>query len=271
MITKIHVVLTTQKLQNSGTKSNPVLILGQNNRDYLHHTFALPEGGIQDGSSFHLTLDNTDPEFPIYPQWSRLGIRGADAWWPEFVFLWGDQDDPQQGGYRIQPIGVENFTPFKLSTDESEGRLSIPLKQAYIGGPYTRLQRMLIMVENSDKPHAGTKGDIFLRFYTQKGLLTEVSLGDERLSTPGGLLVAIHYPPADYYMNEITTILLETASKDAWLPQSFYIFAFDNQADDYEAIVPLVNISNWSQAGMGQLSSDPGEGDAQVVLYRAFL
>jgi hypothetical protein len=269
MLTKIHLVVSTHKIRNAGTKSDPVIILAQNNQDVLHHTFHLDKG-VEEGSFLYFTLDVTELQLQPYFDYVRIGLRGADAWYPDFAFVWGEEQEPNWAGHRIMPIGVEHFTA-KLSTDESEGRLSIPLRRANLGGIYQQFQRLLVIVKNAEQRFAGSSGDILLRFHSRKGLLAELNLRHESLARPGGAFFCMHYATDLFWVNELTSIELENCSENAWLPQSLRVLAFDNQPDEYETVVPLVDISDWSATGLGWLSANPQEGEPKVLLYRAFL
>lgn len=269
MLTKLHLVVSTNKIRNAGTKSEPVLILTQNGRDVLHHTFHLPEG-IQEGSFLYFSLDMADQNLEPYFDYVRIGIRGADAWYPDFTFVWGDQNENNWSGYRIMPIGVEHFTA-KLSTDEAEGRLSIPLRRANLGGIYQQFQRLLVVVKNADQRFAGTTDDIILKLHSRNGQLAAINLRHEALNHPGGAYFCMHYQAPAFFVSDLAAIDLETRSKNAWLPQSFWVFAFDEVVDDYENVIPMVNIADWKAAGLSWLSAADQEGADSVALYRAYL
>jgi hypothetical protein len=272
MLEKLHLLITTQKVRESGTKSKPVLILTENNRDLLHHTFHLPEGGIEDGSTQLLTLDVSKLNLPLYFQNRRIGIRGADAWWPEHIFLWGINANPTEYDQtEFVPMGIDYFQPYKLSTDETEGRISIGLRHCHLGGNYNLLNRLMLIIVNDEKRYAGTNNPVVVKISTEDGLLTQFDIPARQLQQPGQAFSALHFIDKKFFVNKIRSVEVEIKGEDSWMPKSFWLLALDDQPDEWEAVVPLVNIPDWQATGLGAFSADPSEGEAVKLLYRSFL
>ena len=269
MYQTLNIALSTFNIRHAGTHSQPVLIMGDRNRDLLHHTFDLPEG-IKEGSSHILSLDVSKYNLPSYLDYVRLGIRGADAWWPEYAFIWGDNLN-ESGHRELVPLGLENWTPYKLSTDEEEGRISIPINRANLASIYTRMQRMILMIGNESKRYAGTKSPITVKTFIQDNLFTEFTLPEGSLAEDGAVFFNIRYTPEFFTVDQITSVQLEIGGDDKWTPSRFHLFAVDNRVGDNESVYPIVNIRDWSSRGLGALSADPKEGNASVVLYQAYL
>ena len=59
----------------------------------------------------------------------RIGIRGDDAWRPRMITAWCDRFTSGA----IVPLGYDEEMEVVLSTDLSEGRISLPLRQVTPG------------------------------------------------------------------------------------------------------------------------------------------
>ncbi|NJL75771.1 MAG: hypothetical protein HC892_12880 [Saprospiraceae bacterium] len=268
MLETIYFAFSTLKLRNSGTKSNPVLILGDYQRDLLHHTFEVGEEGIKEGTSNLLEIDVMGRELQIYYSLLRLGIRGTDAWSPEFVFVFGKKK--VDAGLSFQPIGLLYFPIETLSGDAKEGVISLPLKRADLGGYYNTLSRILILVKNSKAEYAGTKSPIRLEVYLRDGVLLNYTFPAGQLENSNDVFFTILKTERVFYATEITAIKLFIEGTDQWTPESMWVMALDDMPDEFEAVVPLVTLQDWKSSGLGKLSTDPNKGEPVKLLYQAF-
>jgi hypothetical protein len=269
MLETIYLAFTTSKLRNAGTNSSPVIILGDFQKDLLHHTFDLGEKGIREGESELLELDVTGRELSTYAQYLRLGIRGNDAWMPEFVFLFARKQ--MEVGFTFQPIGILYQPGITLSGDEKEGPISIPMKRADLGGYYNTLNRIIILFKNHKAEYAGTKSPIRLEVHGRNELLLDYTFPAERLVSSNDVFFTIATTNRVFYQTEITAVKLFIEGTDQWTPKSAWILAVDDMPDEYEAVVPLVIIPDWETTGLGKLSTDTNKGEPMKLLYQAFV
>jgi hypothetical protein len=75
----------------------------------------------------------------------RIGLRGDNAWKPQEAFLFGDST---RG---LFPLGMETDINGALSTDASEGYLTIPIRLTRLGSNTMPIRRLLLAM--------ATKGD----------------------------------------------------------------------------------------------------------------
>ncbi len=268
MLKKIHCVFNTHPFKNAGTGSKPVLILGDNNRDRLYHVFQ-PEGYIEGGSSYFFTIDVSNRGLPTYYQTMRLGILGDDLFVPQSVFVFAELEKPND--WPFQPIAMQFYDKPLLSTDESEGRISIPLSRSTFGGFYTEIGRWVIIIRNAEGQYAGTTSPVLLTVQGKKEELLRLEIPSGKLAKPGATFhTAVSARNFDT-SNEVRNISLHIGGDDQWTPAAVYIMAVDRVVNEYEQIVPFVIIPDWQAEGLGSLSEDVKEGSDSIVLYRAFL
>src|SRR5215475_13141213 len=74
----------------------------------------------------------------------RLGIRDDDAWGPQHILVFG-QTQPEFVPSRIIPLAMETDWPHWLSTDSSEGHLTMPIRLVGLGDATTSIQRVLLL------------------------------------------------------------------------------------------------------------------------------
>ena len=81
----------------------------------------------------------------------RVGNRGDDAWAPQHILLFGHTTRES-----VVPIAMETDLTEWLSSDASEGALTIPLRLVGLGGSDMLIQRLLLLVRTADKDDAET-------------------------------------------------------------------------------------------------------------------
>ena len=119
----------------------------------------------------------------------RMALRGADAWRPETIFIFGDEPTSRTTSFR--PIAIKNYNWEQISTDESEGRISMPLGRANLGGYYTRMNRVLILIQNASKRHAGTKSPVLLTIDGEDGEVLRYEIPEGKLAQDGAAFMTI--------------------------------------------------------------------------------
>ncbi len=269
VLKQLYWAFATDTRRSAGTRSQPVLILGNDQQDLLHHTAELPDG-IEDGSSHLVHIDLETRPLQPYFQYMRMGLRGSDAWSPNKVFVFGEMEGSEDSS--VSPIALLYKGGRFLSTDPSEGYLSVPLNRASLGGQYTRFNRILMLIQNGEANNAGTSSPIFLTIEGKnQETLLEYRFPDDRLRGPRTVFFEIVHLEQTLQSRFIHAIHLQVGDDDSWTPGAVFIMALDDRPDQYEEVVPLVYIPDWSSTGLGTLSEDANEGPNKVTLYRAFL
>lgn len=269
MIRKVHLIVKSHKQRNAGTKSDPVLIVGRQTSDLIHETFHSPEGLIE-GKAAHFTVDVSGLNLEQDYQYTRLGIRGADMWLPEYIFAWIERDPQYPNEPTIMPLALETFSATPLSTDEFEGRLSIPVTPAWLGGYYTRIQRLLVVVKTSAKHNAGTRSEVRLTVRKADGSVMGIAINEHGETETGNVHISAPYLNDNIFPGSLRNLTLSIHGEDAWRPSEVYVFGFSDEYDQQKFLVPLVYIPDWNAAGLPQMSTDKHEGQAEVTLYQVF-
>jgi|GEM_PF-5273923 hypothetical protein len=269
MIHTIYLALKTANVRNAGTNSDAVLILGREDSDLLQHTFESAEG-LQAGRSAYYTLDvsgqNLLPEY----NYVRLAIRGADAWLPEYAFVWVEKEPQYEGDPVVQPLALKTLASEVLSTDEKEGKLSIPLARSYAGNFYNTIQSVFIVIKTGAGKYAGTKSPVQLTIGTKQGTVLQVPISDMEATTYGGIYLG-NFAVSPFRFADLKNIELSIAGEDAWVPEQVIIFGYQQIYGEQKSMSPLVYIKNWKKEGLPPMSTDPKEGKAVVSLYQAYL
>lgn len=284
LLRRLWLASLTSRQATAGTNSSIVLIVNSNGEDVLHKTFGdTGQTDLERGVAnlYSVSFDEIreiagasygriDPE-KLSPGSVRVGIRGADRWKPERLFVWG-QDD----GGSIIPIALHegpisdmggSDTGF-LSTDPRDetlapnlvgSRLSTPLAPLQSGNEATKLTHIDLILLTRGFRYAGTDSRVSLRITGDDGLLLNPHLP----STPQADLekgeanwyrfdLDPHRQPAG-----IASINLEIEGDDMWAPHSAFVFGFGGGP----VCVPLAYRSVSSR-----LSRDPSEGDRELNL-----
>ncbi|MDX1942095.1 MAG: hypothetical protein SFU99_16145 [Saprospiraceae bacterium] len=269
MIRKIHLALKTANIRNAGTNSKAVLIIGQENWDLIQHTFQDAEE-LQEGKSHFLTLDVAERNLQLEYNYVRLGIRGADAWLPEFAFVWVEKEPQYEGDPVIQPLALKTYASETLSVTEKEGFLSIPLSRAYYGGFYNKIQFFLIIIKTGDSKYAGTQSPVWLTIRTKKQVVVNVPIHGADATRYGGTYIG-NFGVEPFSYADLQSIELGIDGEDAWMPEQVMIFGYEQQYAEQKSMMPVVYIPDWKGMGLPQMSTDPKEGSTLVKLYQAYL
>ncbi len=269
MIRKIYAALKTAQVRYAGTKSDVLLVLSQEHEDLLYQTIETPNG-LEPGKAAFFQFDIAEQNIPFGFSYVRMGIRGADAWNPEYVFVWAEKDPEYENDYVVQPIAFD--ASFKrLSTDKREGRTSVPVSRAYYGGFYNMIQQVLVVITTSDKRNSATKSPIRLQIDTVKGNVINIPLSDDALMQ-GGVFMDTPQPSEPFNFHDLRKIELITEGNDLWMPHQVFVFGYqETEYAEQKIMTPLVYIPDWSATGLPRLSTDPKEGAASIMLYQAFL
>jgi hypothetical protein len=194
----------------------------------------------------------------------RVGTRGSDAWGPQHVMLLGETDFGV-----VMPIAIETDIPswFVLSTDYTEGRLSMPLRLVAAGESTMEINRLLLLVNTASGSNTDTNDDMQIQIASHDQLLF-----DDRIprGTQDYLKTSWHFFDVliPFTRAQVNRVTLRTLGDDWWLPAHFILFGVGTPAGELPTkAVTLVSLPSWVGSG---LSTDPSEGRETVDLPLAW-
>src|SRR5215813_254633 len=127
IFSKLFLAVLTKAEDDAGTSSTFNLTVNVAGDDILDRNFA-PD--LDDAEAQVMSSDTLPAPFDstgLTNSSIRLGIRDDDAWGPQEVLLFGQAEPDFQPG-RIVAIAMESDVQHWLSTDSSEGILTMPLR-----------------------------------------------------------------------------------------------------------------------------------------------
>ena len=194
----------------------------------------------------------------------RIGNRGDDAWAPQHILLFGHTTRES-----VVPIAMETDLTAWLSSDASEGALTLPLRLVGLGGSDTLIHRLLLLVRTADTGDAGTDSLVQLQVTINGQLhVSEVLTNTQQDDLERGVSNWYYLPVQTPFTRQDFDLgngrmELEILGKDAWLPDSLYVFGLDTPTGRPTKLVPLKAKRVW---GGLVLSRDPDEGSTKVGL-----
>jgi hypothetical protein len=197
----------------------------------------------------------------------RLGIRDDDAWGPQHVLVVG-QTLPEFVPSQIIALAMETDLTHWLSTDSSEGHLTMPIRLVGSGSATTLVRKVLLLVYTASGGNVETDSPIQLQISAGGALVADQTIID----TPQDDLeqytanwyfvdVAVPFTKGDVASNG--GIRLGILGDDAWLPTQVFVFGLDTENGRPNEVVTLVAIPQWD---LGWLSTDPSEGKSSIDL-----
>jgi hypothetical protein len=200
----------------------------------------------------------------------RLGIRDDDAWGPQHVLVFG-QTQPEFVPSQIIALAMETDLTNWLSTDPSDGgnaNLTMPIRLVGSGTATTLIRKVLLLVYTSSGRNVETDSPIHLQITAGGAIVADQTIVD----TPQDDLeqytanwyqvdVAVPFTKADVVANG--GIRLSILGDDAWLPSQVFVFGLDTENGRPSEVVTLVALPQWD---LGQLSTDPSEGESSIDL-----
>jgi len=199
----------------------------------------------------------------------RVGIRDDDAWGPQHVLVFGQTQPGFVPGSTLA-LAMETDLVHWLSTDSSEGHLTMPVRLVSPGDSSTVIRRVLLLVDTIwlDDSDTGTDSPIELQVVAGGNIVLTQTIGDtpqpdlEPATTNWYELDAsVPFTRGDVVANG--GIRLRILGDDAWRPMRLFVFGLDTASGRPNAVVTLVSVPVWSQ---GWLSTDPSEGSASIDL-----
>src|SRR5262245_29109105 len=197
----------------------------------------------------------------------RIGTRGDDAWSPEHILLIG-----QDSRGHVHPIAMETDLTRWLSTDASEGALTIPLRLLAPAQLNTPIRRLLLVVRTADEGDAETDDPVQLQI-TGSGTIffSEVITNTPQDDLDRGKSNWYEFPvPAAsaFTLSDLRAAQAEATltmlGDDAWLPGGLFLFGLDTASGRPTQVIPLAEQAVWRD---GWLSTDEDEGRRVAHLH----
>jgi hypothetical protein len=191
----------------------------------------------------------------------RLGLREDDAWAPEQVFVFGS------ALRQVIPMAIEMDISRWLSTDGTEGKLTMPVRLVGVGTSSTVIRRVMLLVYtesgNSDSEEAiefqiSANGSIVMTETIANSNDSHLAEYTANWHIRGA---AVPFTRGDVLSNG--KIELSISGDDAWKPKTLFMFGFDTAFGHPNEVVTLVSIPNWD---LGWLSTDVSEGEEAITL-----
>jgi hypothetical protein len=259
-IRNLYVATLTSTLPDSGLDSELVVIMNQGGLDVIHRDLGF--GGVETGGG-KLYRHNV-AESQVVPEnyYLRLGTRGSDAWRPNLVAAWCQRFTSGA----IVPLGYDEELEVVLSTDPSEGRISLPVRQVTPGRIRTRISR-LMLVTGTNVGDSATDSPINVRITRGDEVVVDHTVPDTSQDDLEGAEGNVYFLPVlqPFTRSQLNdeSIVLSIRGDDAWLPIVVTLFGLDTAGGNPGQIVPLVYFDPWP---FGPLSTDASEGVPSAML-----
>jgi hypothetical protein len=259
-------------VDDSGTDDSVNLTINVDGEDVLDRSFGSNSG---DSEAYLNTLPQLDPPFDsatLTDSSVRIGVRGDDAWGPSDILVFGHSLSATDVAV---PLASETELIDSMSTDPSEGPLTIPLRRVDPGNADTVIQRVLMLVHTQwsggglwPGGSTGTDSAIQLEVFAGENLVLreeihDTSQSDLERGTSNWYVMDSLVPFTRGEVQAGGRIVLSILGDDAWKPQMLFLFGLDTASGRPNQVVSLVSLPFWGPRGM---STDASEGDASVVL-----
>jgi len=200
----------------------------------------------------------------------RIGVRDDDAWAPADVLVFGHSQAGFMSGVAV-PLAMETGLTGALSTDPSEGPLTVPLRRVEPGDASTVIRRVLLIVHTqwaSRGTDTGTDSAIRLEVFAGENLVVREEIHDTPQSdlekgTSNWYVMDALVPFTRGEVQAGGRIVLGILGDDAWKPQMLFVFGLDTASGRPNRVVSLVSRPVWGHRWM---SADASEGDPSVEL-----
>jgi hypothetical protein len=198
----------------------------------------------------------------------RIGVRGDDAWAPGDVLLFGHSLADFNSGVAV-PLVMETGLTDWMSTDSSEGALTVPLRRVDPGNSNTVIHRVLLLVHTQwGTSDTGTDSAIQLEIFSGENLILreeidDTSQSDLEKATSNWYVMDAPVPFTRGELQAGGRIVLSILGDDAWKPMALFVFGLDTATGRPNQVVSLASLPVWGQRWM---STDASEGDASVEL-----
>jgi hypothetical protein len=192
----------------------------------------------------------------------RLGIRVDDAWGPRDVLVLGSTER------QVIALAMETDVERWLSSDRSEGKLTMPVRLVGQGSSSTQIRRLLMLVHTGWGQDFGTDDPIELEIAAGGTLVLqhEIHKADQpHLAINSANWFVVDAPVAFTHGDVLGngSIRLKIHGHDAWRPKVLFLYGLDTSTGRPNEVVHLVSIPEWN---LGTLSTDTSEGTPSVIL-----
>jgi hypothetical protein len=274
-IREVYFAMLTHAYDNAGTDSAINLVINQRGVDVVNHRFGdTPQADQERGQAnlYSIPVISLVDDDAMDAGSARVEILGDDAWEPEVLFLWGITRDTVPR--RVVPLAIETDIGRSLSTNDPGAFPSMPIRSVQAGDAAMEIRRLLLvlitdgsivngMIESDD----GTDNRIALQIVANNELVVQHVIPDTPQDDLEPLQANLYWIPVIVPFTrdslDIGAIRLSIDGTDMWLPQSLSLFGLDYYDTSPDQIVPLVHLDPWE---LGALSTDSGEGSAEVIL-----
>jgi hypothetical protein len=259
-IRNLWVATLTSALGDSGSDSDLVVIMNQDGIDVVHRN--LEFGAVDTGGG--KLYEHDIAEARVLPQdfYMRIGTRGSDAWRPQVIAAWCERFTTGN----VVPLGYDEKLDQVLSTDSSEGRISLPVRLLAPFTIRTGINRVML-VTGTSIGDAATDSPIHVRITAGETVVVDHTVPDTTQADLESFEGNVYFLPvlAPFTRSQLTdaSIVLSIAGDDAWQPIVVAMFGLDTATGQPSTMVPLVHVTPWT---FGALSTDSSEGVASVAL-----
>lgn len=259
-IRNLWVATLTSTSPDSGSDDELVIIMNQNGLDVVHQD--LDYGDVDTGGGKLYAHDIAEDQILPENYYMRMGIRGDDAWAPRMIVAWCERFT----NGNVVPLAYDEVITTVLSTDSSEGRISLPLRPVGGGMIRTFINRVML-VTGTHALESATDSPIHVRITALQGVVVDYTIPDTPQNDLEGAEGNVYYLPvlSSFTRSQLTdtSIELSIEGDDAWLPVVVVMFGLDTASGQPAMLVPLVHQHPWQ---FGRLSTDSDEGVASVTL-----
>jgi hypothetical protein len=260
--------------EDAGSDSTINLTINVDGEDVLDRDYG---SNVGDGEAYlngGSQLDTPFDSAALTNSSVRIGVRGDDAWSPGDVLVLGHSLAEFQSGVAV-PLAMETGLTDFLSTDPSEGPLTIPLRRVDPGTSSTVIRRVLLLVHTQwsggglfPGGDTGTDSAIQLEIFAGENLvlreeIADTSQSDLERGTSNWYVMDTLVPFTRGEVQAGGRIVLSILGDDAWKPMVLFVFGLDTASGRPNQVVSLVSRPVWGPRGM---STDESEGDPSVNL-----
>jgi hypothetical protein len=258
----------TRNIEDAGSDSTINLTINVDGEDVLDNDYG---SNVGDGEAYLNGGSQLDAPFDsatLTNSSVRVGVRDDDAWAPGDVFVFGHSLPEFQSGYAV-PLAMESGLTAFISTDPSEGPLTVPLRLVSPGTSATVIRRVLLLVHTQwSTEDSGTDSAIQLEVFAGENLvlreeIDDTSQSDLEEATSNWYVMD---PLVPFTRGEVQAggrIVLSILGDDAWKPMVLFVFGLDTASGRPNEVVSLVSLPVW---GPRWMSTDTSEGDPTVNL-----
>lgn len=148
IVEKVWLAALTRDADDAGSDADLNLVVNIDGEDVLDTDYTTDQS---DSDAMLFDPKVLDPPLDLTAATHssiRLGVRGDDAWGPQHVLLFAETPPGFTPG-RTMALAMETDLPEWLSTDPSEGPLTIPLRLVSPGDSDTLIHRVLFIVDTA--------------------------------------------------------------------------------------------------------------------------